>query len=96
MKKVRASFWIAGFCLAYWAVFYPFVFSDLYLTFDTAGFLLKLLVPVVFVANLVGTVLGFASWSKRRTLAGLAAALNALPVMGLLWFVWWLFFGVKI
>ncbi len=96
MKKIRASFWIAGFCLAYWAGFYLFVFQDLYLSFDRTGDLLKILAPLALIANFVGTVLALSSRSERKTLTGLAVLLNTLPIAGILWFLWWLFFGVKL
>ena len=96
MKRAHVSFWIATPCLVYWTAFYIFVFQDLYLTFDTAGFMFKMLLPVVLIANLVGVVLGLASWSEQRSRAILAGALNGLPIISILWLGWWLFFGVRI
>lgn len=96
MGKIRASFWIGGLCLTYWAVLAMFIFSDLYLVNDADGFFLKLLAPGVLVANLIGIGLGLASWSTHRRAANAAILCNGLPVIGVAWFVWWLFFGVKI
>jgi len=96
MRKTRVSFWIAGVTWPYWAVVLVLIFQDMYLNFPTVGLLMKLLAPVAFIANLTGVGLALASWQKRRSLAGLAAGLNALPIIAVVWFAWWLCFGVKI
>lgn len=82
--------------LPYWAAFYIWVFSDLYLTWPSLGLVVKLLVPLVGIAHLVGVGLGMASWKTQRSLALWAVGLNGLPLVGGLVFLWWLFFGVKI
>ena len=96
MRRCRVSFWIAGIGLLYWMHFYVFVFLDLYLVFPSAGFLLKMLVPFVLIAHLIGVGLGLASWPRGKARASMGTALNALPIIGILGFVWWLGFGVKI
>ena len=73
-----------------------FVFRDLYLVFPSAGFLLKMLAPFALIAHVIGVGLGLASWPRGKARAGMAAALNTLPFIGILGFVWWLGFGVKI
>ena len=96
VRRLRASLWIAGICLVYWSLLYVFIFRDLYLVSGSTGFLLKTLAPFALIANLVGAGLGISSWSKGRVPAGIAILLNGVPVIGITWFVWWLFFGVKI
>jgi len=96
MGKARASFWIAGVCLTYWTLLAVFIFHDLYLAFGSAGILLKTLAPFALIANLIGAAFGITSWSKSRAAASTATLLNALPIIGIMWFVWWLCFGVRI
>lgn len=96
MCKAGGSWWIAVVCLVYWIPLVLFVYFDLYLEFDSDLFFLKLLAPVVLVANIVGFSLGVQGRSGHRIMGLVAMVMNLLPIMGVLWFIWWLGFGVKI
>jgi len=88
--------WNGGIGLLYWAAFYLFAFSDLYLTLPSVGFALKLLAPLFLVVQLIAIGLALASWPRGKRLASGGLVLNTLPVIGAVAFVWWLFFGVRI
>jgi len=95
-EKIPRALLDSRYRFTYWTLFYVFIFHDLYLAFRSAGFLLKRLAPFVLIAHLIGVGLGLASWPRCKALASMATALNALPFIGLIGFVWWLWFGVKI
>ena len=96
MKPERTSIWIGGIGLTYWPALAVFILRDLYLDYALVGTFLKLLTPCALLANLLGIGLGLASWRKNTTLACVAIGLNTLPIVGVLWFLWWLFFGLRI
>jgi len=81
---------------AYWVTFYVCVFGEFYMTWLVGALALKLLFPVAFVANIAGVVLALLFPMNGRLWRIAAVILNAVPPAAAAYFLWWLFFGVKI
>jgi hypothetical protein len=96
MRANRIPIWIAGITLPYWIILAIFILRDLYLVYDSFSLLLKAIAPLALIANLIGVGIGMALLPKHKAKAGWVVFLNLLPLIGMLYFIWWLFFGVKI
>lgn len=90
------SFVIGCAAVPYWVLFYVLLFGDYGPGSVAAWGPVRLLVPVILVAHLVGVILGGRSWRTRRLEAATLVALHVLPVIALVGVLWWLFFGVSI
>ena len=89
-------FWILGISLPYWGFMGLFIFNDLYLIYRSTGFLLKAVLPFMLISNLVGVGIGILLLPRGKAKACAAIILNLLPLIGVICFAWWLFFGVDI
>lgn len=96
MKRHHLTIGIVFVTWAYWVSFYVCVFGDLYMQWLVRGLALKLLFPVALVANITGVVLALLSPMKGRLWRITAVALNIAPLAIAGYFLWWLFFGVRI
>ena len=97
MKRIRLSLLIGFVLLPCWLLFYVFVFQDFYLSWPVAGMVLKVVLAPAPVANLVGILFALGSLpavGARRAFAGIV--LNGIPLLIGAWFLWWLFFGLRI
>ena len=95
-KRIRITIAAGCVTLAYWAVFYAYVFQDWYLSWSSAGLVLKALLPVALAANIAGTlsIVRFPAGQNRKK--ALAIGLHSIPLAAAAGFLWWLFFGVRI
>jgi hypothetical protein len=88
---------IGWLTLAYWVGFYAFVFYDGYLTWPSAGLLLKVLLPIALGVNIAGMVLAVIRFpAEKRSQKVAALTLHGAPLLAGVGFLWWLFFGVRI
>lgn len=82
--------------IVYWIIFYIFSLLDLYLSYPLFGDILKVFFPVAFTANFAGMFLGYLFCSSTRTAKIMICTLHGIPVLVALWFIWWLFFSIRI
>ena len=97
MMWTRFAITVGCIAFAYWTGFYMVVFQDWYLSWPTAGLILKALLPVALVVNVAGLILTTIKFPKKRVSSRrLALALHGIPLVAGVGFLWWLFFGVRI
>jgi hypothetical protein len=87
---------IASITWVYWVLLYVFIFGDLYISWPSAALVMKVLSPVMLIANITGVVFSLLSPINGRFRRLGTIALNAVPPIAAAWFIWWLFFGVRI
>lgn len=87
---------IASITWVYWVLLYVCIFRDLYISWPSGALVMKLLSPVMLIANITGVVFGLLSPINGRLWRIGTIVLNAVPLVAAVWFLWWLFFGVKI
>jgi len=87
---------VGSVVLAYWLIFYLYVFQDWYLDNLTVGLILKITMPVAVIIDVAGLIFGCIAAANRRRGGSMVIALYGAPLLAAGGFFWWLFFGVKI
>jgi len=90
---------LALILLIYWLVFYIFVLNDLYLSHQFLGMILRVFFPIAILINIICTIYAIFLLAKKkgRKFRNFAALiLNIVPILGVIFFLSWLFFGIKI
>jgi type III secretory pathway component EscS len=85
--------------LIYWISFFIFLFYDQHFSHANLDFAMKFLLPVAILANIIGIILGIIQIGKeknKRTLKFAVICLNAIPLICVVCFFFWLYFGFRI
>ena len=95
-SQIKLLMAVGSVVLAYWLIFYLYVFQDRYLDSPTVGLFIKTILPVAVIIGIVGLILGCMAVSNQRQWGNIVVALYGVPLLAGAGFFWWLFFGVKI
>jgi predicted membrane-bound mannosyltransferase len=82
----------------YWLCFGVVMLYDLYLSYPALGMVVKVLFPIAILVNVAGIISAITRMRRRSSTvtAGIAGlTLNVLPLVSVMCYLLWLFFGFK-